>query len=91
MNFDWDIKGFRHDNYGYPDAPLDGMRMPLISSSNLSDGDAHADLDEPFADQRMVVGLLFMPTHKKDEFVRVGLWYSVAKGAWWKQALSANS
>lgn len=80
LNFDWDIKGFRHDGYGYPDAPLDEMRMLLISSSNLSDGDVRRDLDRPFADERMMVGLLIMPTHNGGEFERVGLWYSVAKG-----------
>lgn len=80
LNFDWDIKGFRHDGYGYPDAPLDEMRMLLISSSHLSDGDVHRELDKDIADQRMMVGLLVMPTRNADEFVRVGLWYSVAKG-----------
>ncbi|PTB35683.1 hypothetical protein M441DRAFT_152805 [Trichoderma asperellum CBS 433.97] len=80
LNFDWDVKGFRHDGYGYPDAPLDEMRMLLISSSDLSDGDVHRDLDKALSDQRMMVGLLVMPTRNVDEFVRVGLWYSVAKG-----------
>lgn len=33
-----------------------------------------------FADQRVMFGLLVMPTRNAGEFVRVGLWYSVAKG-----------
>ncbi|KAL6900446.1 HET domain-containing protein [Trichoderma evansii] len=76
LNLDWDEQGFLHDGYGYLDAPMDEMRMLLISSSDLSD----RVMRQEYYDNRMMAGLLVMPTQNADEFVRVGLWYSLAKG-----------
>lgn len=80
LNFDWDWQGLLHDGYGCPYAPTDEIRMLLISGFDLSDGQLSRDGNKLLTDRRVMAGLLVMPAQKAGEFVRVGVWYSVAEG-----------
>ncbi|KAM0517684.1 hypothetical protein ACHAPE_004657 [Trichoderma viride] len=79
LHFDWDREGLLHDGYGCPCAPVDEMRMLLISHFNLTDGYLRRVGIELLADQRVMAGLLVAPTRNAEEFVRVGMWCSLAK------------
>ncbi|PNP40023.1 hypothetical protein TGAMA5MH_07945 [Trichoderma gamsii] len=77
LKFDWYEQRKLHDGYGFPYALIDKMRMLLISHFDISDGVLRLD---SLADQKVMAGLLVVPTQNAEEFVRVGMWYSFAKG-----------
>jgi hypothetical protein len=80
VHFDWDFWGRLHDDSEYPEAPIDEMRMLLISSCKLNDRVVRPPMNTLLVDPEMMTGLLVMPTGNLQEFIRVGLWYSVTKG-----------
>ncbi|KAI4860851.1 HET-domain-containing protein [Hypoxylon rubiginosum] len=80
LHLDWITLGGKN----HPEDPLnlDQLCMVLISRSSLDNIYHHwkPSDDKHVTDPEIMLGLLLQPTGEKDEFVKVGLWYSETRG-----------